>query len=98
MKRDAMRLVLMTILAAILLLFLGNGLSDSSWRVVAFSSGAVLLVAGLSHVTRRILFNRVDIQDFAIKAAETPLGAAIAFAAIVYFLTVLVQAGTAMMR
>lgn len=98
MKRDAMRITLMSVLAATLLLWLGNGLGDSSWRVVAFSAGAVLLVAGLSHITRRVLFHRIDIQDFAIKAAETPIGAAISFAAVVYFLTVLVQSGVALMR
>ena len=98
MRRDAMRISMMAILAAALLLWLGNGLGDSSWRVVAFSAGAVLFVAGLSHITRRVLFHRIDIQDFAIKAAETSLGAAISFAAVVYFLTVLVQSGVALMR
>lgn len=45
----------------------------------------VFLVGG-THLTRRILMHRVDLQEFALKAKENPLGASIVFASVVLFL------------
>ncbi len=95
-KRDGMRTVFVVAVLAVFLIA-GNAIADNSYQVVAFSVGVVLMLAGLSHITRRVLFHRLDLQDIGIKATETPLGAAVVFAAIVYFLTVLVQAGVGMM-
>ena len=97
-KRDAGRTLFFVMITAFALLWLGNGLDDKSYQVVFFSTGVVLLLAWLSHVTRRVLFNRLDLQDIAIEAMKNAMGAAVVFASIVYFLTVLVQAGVGMMH
>lgn len=98
LKRDGFRTLFFVLVTAFALLWLGNGLNDKSYQVVFFSTGVVLLLAWLSHVTRRVLFYRLDLQEIAIEAMKNPMGAAVVFASIVYFLTVLVQAGVGMMR
>ena len=97
-KRDASRTLFFVLVTAFALLWLGNGLDDKSYQVVFFSTGVVLLLAWLSHVTRRVQFYRLDLPEIVIEAMKNPMGASVVFASIVYFLTVLVQAGVGMMR
>jgi hypothetical protein len=63
-----------------------------------YSIGVVILLAAVSHITCRIAFNRIDLQGLASRANDTPLGAAIVFAAIVWFCGVLIQAGVGLLR
>lgn len=60
-------------------------LDESNWAIAQSVAVGTVLVAG-SHITRRILFNRLDLQDIAVKATEHPVGAGIVFAAICMFL------------
>lgn len=62
------------------------------------SSAIVLAIAALSHLTRRVLFPRLDLQKIAEKALEHPIGAAIVFFGISLVLAVLVYANVAMLR
>jgi len=98
LKREGFRSFFFVLIVALTLMGLGNGVGDGSYQVVFFSVGVVLLLAWLSHITRRVLFNRLDLQDIALEAIKHPLGAAIVFAAIVFFLTILVQAGVMLLR
>ncbi len=51
----------------------------------------IFLVGG-SHVTRRLLFPKIDLQEYAKKASETPIGSAIVFSAILVFLIAVIHA------
>lgn len=91
-KRDTLRLVALFVLGIILTQ------ADISLTAVAFSAGVVLILAALSHVIRRVLFPRLDLQELGLKAMESPVGAGLAFGSIVFLLGVFVQSGVALMR
>jgi hypothetical protein len=90
--RGVVRVTILVALAAVLMF------GDDSWRVVAYSVGVVILLAAVSLLTRRIAFNQLDLQALARTASDTPLGAAIVFAAIVWFCGVLIEAGVTLLR
>jgi len=46
---------------------------------VLTSTSIALAVAGISHITRRILFPQIDLKEFAKKALDEPLSSAIVF-------------------
>lgn len=92
MKRDLLRILALACVAAALLY------GDDAWRVLAYSVGVIVLLVLVSHMTRRIAFNRIDLQQFAFKASEHPIGAAIVFAAIVWFLGMLITSGVGLLR
>lgn len=92
MKRDFVRLALLASIAAVLMY------GDDSWHVVAYSIGVIVVLALASHVTRRIAFNKLDLQWFATRAADSPIGAAVVFASIVWFIGTLVQSGVGLLR
>lgn len=70
----------------LLLVVFGLGLLfsdlDSANMIWVYAAGAGIFLALVSHVTRRIMFNKLDLQSIALKAAETPLGASLVFVGI----------------
>jgi hypothetical protein len=91
-RRDGGRVLLLVAVA------LGLTLADKSLSAVAFSVGVVLLLAVASHLTRRILAPKLDLQELMATAAMTPIGAAIVALAMIWFIGTLIQAGVALMR
>lgn len=85
MKRffvDLVRVVLLIGLTGVLLY-----LADPANVVVFQAMGIAVFLVGCTHLTRRVLFHRLDLQVIAQKAVEDGNGAAaLVFAAIVYFL------------
>lgn len=73
--RGVVRSIIMLIVA-LLLLFHNGDISNLIW---VYSLGVGVLLAAGSHFTRRIMFNRLDLQSIAQVAVETPIGAAIVF-------------------
>lgn len=68
-------------------------------NVVVMQSFAIglFLVAG-THITRRVLFDKMDIQEIAKCGAKEPIGAAIVFAAILMFLVSVMWIGIAVLK
>jgi hypothetical protein len=64
---------------------------DYSLNTLAISTGVSLFIVALSHLNRRVLFYRIEVQSLALKAAENPVGAGLVFCAIIYFLVALVN-------
>ena len=65
---------------------------DTGSFVVLYALGVTLLVCVASHWVRKILFPYVDLSKFSAKAAETPTGAAIVFAAVSVMLSTIIFA------
>lgn len=63
---------------------------DSGSMVVLYALGISLLVSSVSHVVRKVLFPYIDLEKFANKALETPVGAAIVFLSITLILAVII--------
>ena len=80
--RDFSRVfVLLLVMGALLYL------ADPSNVVVFQAMGIGIFLVGGTHLTRRVLFNKLDLQVIAQKAvAENNVSAAIVFASIVFFL------------
>ncbi len=82
--------------------FLALGLAlilfDASNIVVLQSFGIGLFLVAGSHITRRVLFNLLDMQSIAQKAQQEPVGAAIVFASICGFLVSIMWIGMAVLR
>ena len=57
----------------------------------------VLYLAAFSHIARRVLFPRLDVQKFA-EQATTPLAAAIVFFGLCLVVSVLIYANVGMLR
>lgn len=54
------------------------------------STSIVLLVAAISHITRRVLFPGIDLKAFAKESLAHPVAAAIVFMAVCVVLTALI--------
>ena len=83
---DCRRLLILLGITGVYLL-----LSDPVNRIIIDSVVVGVFLAGSTHFVRRILFNRIHLQEVAQKATETPVGAAIVFAAMVAFLCVVMM-------
>lgn len=88
--------------AVALLLWLGTWLpgatGESALAPLLTSSALVVGLAGFSHVTRRVFFPRLDLQQIALTAiAGDNRAAAIVFLGICLVLVVLIGAGVAML-
>lgn len=99
--RDFLRTALMV--AAVALLFaVGVGLAkltgEEALAPMLSTSAIVIGFALLTHFIRRVLFNRLDIQQIAKRACETPDGASRVFLAVCLFLAVLVYCQTLLMH
>jgi len=88
--RDVMRIGGLLVLNGILLVML-----DEANAVVIQATMIGLFLVGGSHLTRRVLFPDLDLQEFAKTAKATPLGAALVFMAICGFLSVVIFASMA---
>lgn len=93
MKRDLFRMVILLSLGLVTL-----SPDGASLWVVLYAVGVTVLLAAVTHLTRRVLMPRLDLQAFALAALPNPVGAAIVFAAIVYLLGVLLQVGVTLLR
>lgn len=84
------------------LVFAGFGaglyLFDSTNMVVlqAFGIGTFLVMG--SHLTRRLLFSKLDLQSIAVKACASPMGAAVVFATICGVLVAIMHIGMAVLK
>lgn len=65
---------------------------------IFYMLGVSMLIAYASHINRRILFSRLDLQEIMKKACEIPLGAAIVAASICYVLATFVHVSVALLR
>lgn len=63
---------------------------DSGSMVVLYAIGISILVSSVSHIIRKVLFPYLDLEVFANKAAESPVGAAIVFMSISVILAVII--------
>lgn len=79
---DVLRIFALMVLAGVTLYLLDHA------NAVVFQAALIgMFIVGVSHVIRRILFPRLDIQTIALKAiADQNWPAAIIFCAVVYFL------------
>lgn len=63
---------------------------DAGSHVVLFALGITLLVSAISHIMRKVLFPYVVMSEFANKAMESPIGAAVVFSSITFILSVII--------
>jgi len=70
---------------------------ESMMSPLMSSMGAVVAIAFLSHVTRRVLFTRLDMIVFARKALEQPIAAALVFLGVCFVLSSLILAQVMLM-
>lgn len=83
------RFILDLVRVGVLVGLVGFGLYllDPSNVVVFQSLGIAIFMVGGTHLTRRLLFNRIDLQSIArIAVEEGSIPAAIVFCAVVFFL------------
>jgi hypothetical protein len=78
---------------ASLLLVLTNivFLPDPALSPLLTSTAMIMFIIAIIHLTRILLFPRLDLQALIFRAAETSVGAGIAAAAIIYLLGILIQ-------
>lgn len=85
MKRfmvDFLKVLILMVLVGVMLY-----LADPANIVVFQAMGIAIFLVGGTHLTRRILFHRLDLQAIALEAIkEQNFPAAIIFCAVVYFL------------
>lgn len=97
MKRvyvDALRIAVLMVLTGVLLY-----LADPSNVVVFQAMGIAVFFVGATHLTRRVLFNRLDVQLIAQKAIDDAnFPAAVIFCAIIYFLVQVFDLSMAVLR
>ena len=101
LSHDLWRFSALVALVAILLWlesWLPKASNEAALSPLLTSSAIVLAIAALSHLTRRVLFPKLDLQKIAVKALEHPIGAAIVFFGICLVLAVLVYANVTMLR
>lgn len=74
-------------------------LADPANSVVFQAMGIAIFLVGGTHLTRRILFSRLDLQQIASKAInENNLPAAVVFASIVVFLVAVMHLSMAVFK
>lgn len=71
-------LVVFPILLAAALFFtdVDKGVTTATWFL---GLGTYVLAVAMAHISRKGLFDYIDMQEYAKKASETPLGSAIVF-------------------
>jgi glycerol uptake facilitator-like aquaporin len=85
-KTDFFRLVVLALVAAIATFLAQSGaFGQTGLDAVSWAAGVFVLVAMLSHVTRRLLVPRFGLQRAVSKACETSQGAAIVSASFLAF-------------
>lgn len=76
LSKDFARLIPLMIIAGVTVI------PDTSRSVVFFSLGILVIMMGLSHLFRKIIFPYIDLETAWAKAMDSAVGAAIAFASI----------------
>ena len=71
---------------------------DSGKKAILWSMAVFALTVVTSHLARKLLFPYVDLETFVKKSLETSTGAAVVAAAVIYFLSVLLQAMTVWLK
>lgn len=71
---------------------------DVGLGAVMYSVGVVLVLSGVTHVTRRVLMPDLDFQRIAIVACATPLGAGLTFLGCCLLICTLLFLGVQLMR
>lgn len=66
-------------LIGISIIFLMHESVDS---VIFLNLGIISAIIAISHLMRRLLFPYIDLEEFAIKAKESPIASAIIFASV----------------
>jgi hypothetical protein len=100
-KRDAMRILIIMLIGHLILVLapyyatLVNEPAFSAWGL--FTGGAFYIVA-LSHILRRLLFNKLDMQVIAKKAVISSTGAGLVVLAMCIVLASFVMVLGAMLR
>jgi hypothetical protein len=83
----------------ILALFAISMLSwDANRSVVLFSLAITTGSMAVFHITRKILFSYINMGELYHKALENPIGSGLIFAAIIYLMSVLVQATVLLLK
>lgn len=88
------------ILAAVISIFgidyLDSG--DNSYRVVLYAIAISLALALMSHVTRKVLFPYIVMEELAKTAMKTSQGAAVIFASVCAVVITLILASVSLLR
>lgn len=71
---------------------------DNSRGVVFFSMGILILMTGLSHILRKILFPYIDMEKAWRMSNNTALGAAIVFASICVIIAATIIGGILLLK
>jgi len=92
LTRDLSRALAFMVFGALLYAF-----DDTNLVVIQSFAIGTFMVLG-SHLTRRLLFSRLDLQLIALKACETPGGAAVVFATICGVLVAIMHIGMSVLK
>ena len=90
--RDVLRAVVFVALAALLL---GGTIAEN--YALLYTGGIMLVMAGFSHIIRRVLFNYIDLKKFAMEALKSPIGSAIVVLAVCLLLAVMMHDGVSLL-
>lgn len=100
--RETFRILLLILIGAVLIHF--SAIAAKEWDTPALSVwglflGGMLIAGAISHVMRRILFPRLDLQSIAIRAInERNIEAAIIFTVISSMLGLLIYLNASILR
>lgn len=67
-------------------------LTDDARGVVMFALAIVMLAIAIAHITRKLMMPYLELEEFILKAKEDPLAAGVVVAALMYLLSVIIQA------
>lgn len=90
-KRESARLAgFAAVLAVVCGLTFSNVLGATGFDSVTYTLSVMAIICLFSHVIRRVLFPRIDLQALVFSSLKNPVGAAIAFASICFLLATVV--------
>lgn len=92
--KETVRPLILMVIGALLLFHDLDG-ANAVWL---YAIGVGILLAGGSHITRRVMFNKLDLQSIALKASEHPIGAAVVFMCICFVIVSLIWIPVAVVR
>lgn len=97
---DVIRVVLLVGLGVLLLVVDPSvwAVIDSGFAAVVYSVGVVLVLSGVTHITRRMLLPKVDAQQLALMALGSPTGAGLAFIGFCILMSTLFVVGVVLLR
>lgn len=92
LKKEAKRILPLLLVAACVLV------PDTGSWVVVYSLAITILVCGVSHLIRKLLFPYIDLAKYAERALDTPTGAAIVFASVSGLLAVVITSTITLLK